>query len=206
MTANELLPCPFCGAEPLVENICDQVFVSCPTVHLEPIVHSCGALQMGIDRWNRRAPLTRAALAASPLVQEIVAEAVQWQPIETAPKDETYHVRGLWVHSSKTGERLYWESIAGYVADDGDFVDHDSNAPWRAEDYTHWMPLPAPPAAIRARGETPSSSPVAVSIAPETDAKPQGRWCWACLRHEVQADGWCRKCGGMTGQPQEKGE
>ena len=36
--------------------------------------------------------------------------------------------------------------------------------------------------------------------------RQQGRWCWACLRHEVQADGWCRKCGGMTGQPQEKGE
>jgi len=34
----------------------------------------------------------------------------------------------------------------------------------------------------------------------------QGRWCWACRRHEVQADGWCRKCGSMTGQPQEKGE
>lgn len=61
-------------------------------------------------------------------------------------------------------------------------------------------------AQLRAIRAALSSSPVAVSIAPETDAKPQGRWCWACLRHEVQADGWCRKCGGMTGQPQEKGE
>lgn len=60
--------------------------------------------------------------------------------------------------------------------------------------------------AVKAERAALSSSPVAVSIAPETDAKPQGRWCWACLRHEVQADGWCRKCGGMTGQPQEKGE
>ena len=61
-------------------------------------------------------------------------------------------------------------------------------------------------AQLRAIRAALSSSPVAVSIAPETDAKPQGRWCWACLRHEVQADGWCRKCGSMTGQPQEKGE
>ena len=61
-------------------------------------------------------------------------------------------------------------------------------------------------AQLRAIRAALSSSPIAASIAPETDAKPQGRWCWACLRHEVQADGWCRKCGGMTGQPQEKGE
>ena len=70
---------------------------------------------------------------------------MEWQPIETAPKDGTGHVRGLWVHSAKTGKAIYWEAIAGYVNDDGDFVDHDSNAPWRADDYTHWMPLPAPP-------------------------------------------------------------
>ena len=69
---------------------------------------------------------------------------MEWQPIETAPKDGTPHVRGLWVTSNRTGAR-WWESIAGYVDDDGEFVDHDGNAPWHGDDYTHWMPLPEPP-------------------------------------------------------------
>lgn len=63
----------------------------------------------------------------------------------------------------------------------------------------------------RAKAEAQLRAIRAVICAPAHGSKPdqelaQGRWCWACLRHEVQADGWCRKCGGMTGQPQEKGE
>ena len=121
MTANELLPCPFCGAEPLVENICDQVFVSCPTVHLEPIVHSCGALQMGIDRWNRRAPLTRAALAASPLVQEIVAEAVR----------------------AVTGDGGWNPRYVAYARDNGrgpaSQLEHDTRSPSGMMPFVRWI-------------------------------------------------------------------
>ena len=63
----------------------------------------------------------------------------------------------------------------------------------------------------RAKAEAQLRAIRAVICAQAHGSKPdqetaQGRWCWACLRHEVQADGWCRKCGGMTGQPQEKGE
>ena len=68
----------------------------------------------------------------------------EWHPIETAPKDGRLHVRGLIVSSNKSGMR-WWEPIAGRIDDDGEFVDHDGNSPWRAEDYTHWMPLPAAP-------------------------------------------------------------
>lgn len=68
----------------------------------------------------------------------------EWQPIETAPNDGTLHVRGLIVRSAIRG-RQWWEAIAGRMNDDGEFVDHDDNSPWRAEDYTHWMPLPEPP-------------------------------------------------------------
>ena len=64
---------------------------------------------------------------------------MEWQPIETAPKDGTGHVRRLWVHSAKPGKAIH------YVNDDGEFVDHDGNAPWRADDYTHCTPLPPPP-------------------------------------------------------------
>lgn len=67
-----------------------------------------------------------------------------WQPIETAPKDGTLHVRGLTVRNRRTGV-CWWEAIAGRVDDDGDFVDHDGNCPWRTEDYEYWMPLPEPP-------------------------------------------------------------
>ena len=69
---------------------------------------------------------------------------MNWQPIETAPNDETQHVRGLWVCKNRTGKRLHWEAIAGRM-EDGDFCDHDGNAPWWPEDYSHWMPLPEPP-------------------------------------------------------------
>ena len=68
-----------------------------------------------------------------------------WQPIETAPKDETLHVRALWVFSSKTRTPIRWEPVAGYIDDSGEFLDHDGNSPWRAEDYTHWQPLPPAP-------------------------------------------------------------
>lgn len=121
---------------------------------------------------------TRAALAASPLVQEIVAEAVK------AERDECVAV----------------------IEDREDYLRNATEWPG-AEKYLTSLKygvLELRTLACRVRAL--SSSPVAVSIAPETDAKPQGRWCWACRRHEVQTDGWCRKCGSMTGQPQEKGE
>jgi hypothetical protein len=69
---------------------------------------------------------------------------MEWQPIETAPKDETHHVRGLFVHNNKT-KRSYWESIAGHLDEDGEFVDHDGNSPWRADDYEYWHALAEPP-------------------------------------------------------------
>ena len=83
------------------------------------------------------------------IAQAIIAglpELQGWQPIETAPTDGTPHVRGLWVNPTKAGGYTYWESIAGAIDDgEGEFLDHDGNAPWHAEDYVRWMPLPAAP-------------------------------------------------------------
>lgn len=69
-----------------------------------------------------------------------------WRSIkdDPPPMDGALHVRGLWVTSNRTGAK-WWEAISGHVDDDGDFVDYDENAPWRVDDYTHWMPLPEPP-------------------------------------------------------------
>ncbi len=69
----------------------------------------------------------------------------QWHPIATAPEDDRLHVRGLYVYSYSNAHPPLWEAICGRLDDDGDFVDHDGSAPWRADDYTHWMPLPEPP-------------------------------------------------------------
>lgn len=71
---------------------------------------------------------------------------MDWQPIETAP-DEVVHIRGLWVYRASTFERLYWQADIGFVNDDGEFVGvgHTGDFGWRADDYTHWMPLPEPP-------------------------------------------------------------
>jgi hypothetical protein len=71
---------------------------------------------------------------------------MEWQPIETAPKDDgVLHVRGLWVYSAKSGDSLYFDACAGYMQD-GDFVTAcDDQYGWRPEDYTHWIPLPALP-------------------------------------------------------------
>jgi Lar family restriction alleviation protein len=79
MTANELLPCPFCGGEAELtsrdgETPWDEIgVIYCPGCNSK--YENTMDLFDPASTWNRRAPLTRAALAASPAVQEIVAEA-----------------------------------------------------------------------------------------------------------------------------------
>jgi hypothetical protein len=82
---------------------------------------------------------TPAALAASPLVQEIVAEAVQWQPITDETPTDTVLLLG-W-----HGFGGAWETATDYW--------YNPRGKWYHGSATHWMPLPAQPAAIRARGE-----------------------------------------------------
>ena len=77
-------------------------------------------------------------------------EECAWQPIETAPKDGTNvllinrkgnQAAGLWMNSL-LGVGWY---LRGGNQPDTFFNDHHGP--------THWMPLPPPPSAIRARGE-----------------------------------------------------
>jgi hypothetical protein len=71
---------------------------------------------------------------------------MKWRSdMNKAPTDEL-HVRGVWVHSASTGDRLYFEAVAGYVDEDGFFVNSTGEeCGWRPEYFTYWMPLPEPP-------------------------------------------------------------
>jgi hypothetical protein len=66
---------------------------------------------------------------------------MDWQPIETAPKD------GAKILVCSTDGRgldariVRWEEYAG----PGQWYTVHGEAYWREDDFTHWMPLPPPP-------------------------------------------------------------
>ena len=80
------------------------------------------------------------------------AERIEWQPIETAPKDgtdilvmtgETMHVvRWINIH----GDFDYWTVDDRYFYKTGDDFDFDFESGCFLEHLTHWMPLPPEPA------------------------------------------------------------
>lgn len=65
-----------------------------------------------------------------------------WQPIETAPRDATEFLAAISVHHSNG--KTWWERHILSV--EGDEVGADYYQGWRIEDYSHWQPLPEPPA------------------------------------------------------------
>lgn len=94
---------------------------------------------------------------------------MEWQMIETAPKDGTavlvYFSRAEWC--DQHGEKVEMGEIRDYVErteigfyQDGTWREsgtgHDMFESWRDETQlpTHWMPLPAPPAMLAARKDT----------------------------------------------------
>jgi hypothetical protein len=59
---------------------------------------------------------------------------IEWQPIETAPTDETV--------------LIYWDQgvQAGYLnPEDGWYAVAGHGSKWLYQPPTHWMPLPNPP-------------------------------------------------------------
>ena len=83
--------------------------------------------------WNNRHALIAAARER---------ERVRWQPIETAPRDETdclvTNDRGqfvAWFDSS-------WDNDGWWMVSDGKNIEY----PLRGKEPTHWMPLPGTPA------------------------------------------------------------
>jgi len=85
------------------------------------------------DAWQARAALS--------------AGDAGWQPIETAPKDG----ENIWAFNGEQGV-MHWidvDVVALWVWEDDLLSDADPEP----VQPTHWMPLPPPPSAIRARGE-----------------------------------------------------
>lgn len=71
---------------------------------------------------------------------------MEWQPIETAPMDGTPVL--LWEQWAATPVvgyfRNYWYVVTEHIYADYDGITRDNLT---QDQITHWMPLPAPPAA-----------------------------------------------------------
>lgn len=67
---------------------------------------------------------------------------MDWQPIETAPKDGTGFL-GWWPHWTAFPVRIWWQNNQWYMAEDHPATWHDGMP--RGHGPTHWMPLPEPP-------------------------------------------------------------
>ena len=61
----------------------------------------------------------------------------EWQPIETAPKDEMILLYGKIKDKNKIGIGSYYYALKFFVIEDGKGC--------YKLDATHWMPLPKPP-------------------------------------------------------------
>ena len=59
----------------------------------------------------------------------------EWQPIETAPKDETRILMYRTGYAESTAVGAYWPTWEQWVSVPGSYT-------WKP---THWMPLPKPP-------------------------------------------------------------
>jgi Lar family restriction alleviation protein len=143
----DLKPCPFCGGHTVeFDESLDAIYC-----------HDCGASGAHADTedeaaaaWNRRA-------------QDVRGEVMEWQPIETAPKDGTCilvsNEYGSWIakyvpeYQSGYRPAVPWMSM---------MLNHD-HMRWgvRALVPTNWQPLPA----LRAAAGEPPKDVIDVSLA-----------------------------------------
>ena len=112
---DDLLPCPFCGEMPEVENTNDYVIISC-SCKLEP--GTCGDINTAIAAWNTRA-------------------APCWIPVSERLPEVDVPVLVI-------GENCYNQKVV-VVRHLTDFGWYDENDDYLMAFVTHWMPLPEPP-------------------------------------------------------------
>lgn len=142
MNKQDLLPCPFCRCSSIrirkdvgVPQMGACYFVNCRGENCGGEVGGFYTEAQAIEAWNRRAPLQADHLDAER----------QWRPIETLPKEFKDEVNG--------GEFLDFLTCANYT-DEPRMVQMQY---WHfvksCEEglYTHWMPLPVPPAIAAAK-------------------------------------------------------
>lgn len=79
--------------------------------------------------------------AAVPASSPAGADSSRWQPIETAPRDGTQILVGVWVAGYFKGSESRWSCWTIGQHGSGDF---GCDGEW-GDEPTHWMPLPPPP-------------------------------------------------------------
>lgn len=71
-----------------------------------------------------------------------------WQPIETAPKNEAGEMLGptilIWYAEDKLPWPAYWGPCPGATAEGAWLSLDDDDRSFEIECVTHWMPLPVP--------------------------------------------------------------
>lgn len=83
-----------------------------------------------------------------PAIEEVIAKLVEmeWQPIESAPKDGTRVMLGVVLtHPQQIGQEIDFYHMAKWC---GEYWQ-----PFVPTGWTHWQPLPKPPAIDAASGE-----------------------------------------------------
>jgi hypothetical protein len=145
-----LAPCPFCGGEAKIVRRTGAFGVRCTEYgEIEHFVQSYGGTEAdAVAAWNRRAPdpeLSRLSLRVGELEEG-------WQPIESAPKDETYVLtyqpdKSSWplqIQHWLTGDDRGRAALDASGPCDGNWCDYEGY--WCAHPPTHWRTLPDPPA------------------------------------------------------------
>lgn len=69
---------------------------------------------------------------------------MQWQPIETAPRNCTLIIATIPVYRASDGSFMHWETHV--IAFDNEVGEMVEDFGWPFDDYHFWMPLPPPPA------------------------------------------------------------
>jgi hypothetical protein len=154
MTAEQLLPCPFCGAAAIERwhrSGDDGYFEVCC------VRTACTTFRHGDDERQVRAEWNKRHLAAR--LSGMAADT--WQPIETAPKDGA-EILVCWPMLRVDSDADITDEVVGYARSTSAWVDSWRGGAWtkpgdletsapQFNDYwdfglpTHWRELPAAP-------------------------------------------------------------